>query len=224
MSRRFHDKIALVTGASRGIGAAIAKQLGAEGAQLIITARTVGGLEEVDDAVRDAGGLPAQLAPLDLASADREFDQLGAHIYERFKRLDLFIACAAMLGPLSPAGHIDPKSWQDVIAVNLTANYRLIRSLDPLLRQSAAAKAVFMTCGQGSMAEAYWGAYAASKAGLERLAACYALETKKTVIDVRTYDPGPCATKLRASAFPGEDQSKLRTSDEAAGKLWVTLV
>ncbi len=219
MPGRFHDKIALVTGASRGIGAAVAKQLGIESAQLIITARTVGGLEEVDDAIRDAGGLPALLAPLDLAAADREFDQLGAHIYERFKRLDLFIACAGTMGPLSPVGHIDPKNWQNVIAVNITANYRLIRSLDLLLRQSTATRAVFMTCSQGSMPEAYWGAYAASKAGLERLAECYALETKKTSINVRTYDPGPCATKLRAGAFPGEDQAKLQTAKQAADKL-----
>lgn len=219
MTKPFHNKIALITGASRGIGAALAKKLGREGAQLVLLARTVSGLEAVDDAVRAAGGPPAVLVPIDFRTADSEFDQLGAQLYERFKRLDMAVANAAMLGPLSPLGHIDPHVWQDVMTVNLTANFRLIRSLDPLLRQSGSAKAVFMTCSQGSMAEAYWGAYGASKAGLERLAQSYALETKKTPITVQIFDPGPSATKLRSEAFPGEDQRALCTADQSIEKL-----
>lgn len=218
---RFQGRIVFITGASRGVGAALARKLGAEGAQLILLARTTGGLEEVDDAVRDAGGLPVVLVPLDLTKADSEFDQLGAQLYERFGRLDLFIANAALLGPLSPLGHIEPKDWQRVMAVNLTANYRFLRSLDPLLKQSKSARVVFMTCAQGHIPEAYWGAYGASKAGLENLARAYVLENKS--VDVVVHDPGPCATKLRAQAFPGEDAKKLPSAEAAAEKLLQSL-
>ena len=179
-------------------------------------ARTIAGLEETDDAIRAAGGPPALLVPLDFAKADQEFDMLGRQLYERFGRVDGLYACAATLGPLGPVGHCSPKDWQQVMQVNLNANHRLIRSLDPLLRQSKAARAVFFTCHQGNQAEAYWAPYSASKAGLERLAQSYALETQKTNIKVTLFEPDPCATKLRAQAFPGEDQAGLPTATMVA--------
>lgn len=211
--------IALITGASRGIGAALAINLGSRGIQCVLVARTVGGLEATDDAIRQAGGKPALLVPLDFKTADAEFDQLGATLYEKYGRLDLFCACAAQLGPLSPVGHLQPKDWRDIMAINTTANYRLIRSLDPLLRQSPAATALFLTCSQASLPEAYWGAYGASKAALNNLVQSYAAETLNTKIRVTLHDPGTVATKLRQQAFPGEDKSRLPTAQAAANKI-----
>lgn len=213
------ESIVVITGASRGIGAALAKRLGAAGAQTVLLARSVAGLEATDDAIRAAGGPPALLVPLDFAKADQEFDQLGERLYERFGRVDGLYACAATLGQLGPVGHCSPKDWQQVMQVNLNANHRLIRSLDPLLRQSKAARAVFLTCRQGHAAEAYWAAYGASKAGLERLAQSYALETQKTAIKVTLFEPPPCATQLRAKAFPGEDQAGLATAEAVATEM-----
>lgn len=213
------ETVVVITGASRGIGAALAKRLGAAGAQTVLLARAVAGLEETDDAIRAAGGPPALLVPLDFAKADQEFDLLGRQLYERFGHVDGLYACAATLGPLGPVGHCSPKDWQQVMQVNLNANHRLIRSLDPLLRQSKAARAVFLTCSQGNQAEAYWAAYGASKAGLERLAQSYALETRKTAITVTLFEPPPCATRLRAQAFPGEDQSVLATAEDVAERI-----
>jgi NAD(P)-dependent dehydrogenase (short-subunit alcohol dehydrogenase family) len=214
MSQRLAGRVALVTGASRGLGAALARRFAAEGAQLVLIARTVGGLEEVDDAIRAAGGVPASLLPLDLADT-AALDLVGPSLLQRFGRLDVFVANAAAIGPLSPMGHIQSKDWERVLAVNLTANWRLVRSLDPLLRQSTAGRAVFVTCTQATSAEAYWGAYAASKAGLETLARSYAGETTKTTLRVNLVDPGPMATKLRAAAFPLEDKAKLRAPEAA---------
>lgn len=205
---RLQGKIALITGASRGIGAAVAKAYAAEGAELVLTARTIGGLEAVDDAVRAAGGKRATLVPLDLAKFD-QIDALGAALNEKFGRLDILVGNAAMLGALSPVAHADPKMWQQVMDVNLTANYRLLRSLDPLLRQAAAGRALFVTSGAAKAAFAYWGAYAASKAGLEMLVRTYAAEIAKTPVRANLLDPGIVATAMRAQAFPGEDARDL---------------
>ena len=202
-SGRLAGRIALVTGASRGLGAAIAKRFAAEGAELILLARTSGGLEEVDDAVREAVG-HATLVPLDITDY-AALDRLGAAIYERHKRLDILVANAAMLGTLSPLAHIDPKEWQKVIDVNLTANWRLIRSLDPLLRASPAGRAIFVTASTGKTPRAYWGAYAVTKAALEQLAGIYAQETEITPVKVNLVDPGKLRTRMRAQAYPGEN-------------------
>jgi NAD(P)-dependent dehydrogenase (short-subunit alcohol dehydrogenase family) len=212
MSKALAGRVALITGASRGIGAAIARRYAAEGAHVILIARTVGGLEEVDDAVRAAGG-SATLLPLDLADGAR-IDQIGPSILQRFGRLDILVGNAASLGPLSPMGHIDAKDWDRVIAVNLTANWRLLRTLDPLLRKSEGGRAIFVTCAVTTAVFPYWGAYAASKAGLETLARTYAGEVAKTALRVNLIDPGVVRSKLRAAAFPLEDPAKLRAPDE----------
>ena len=211
-SAGLEGRIALVTGASRGIGAAVARRFAAEGAQVVAVARTVGGLEELDDEIRQAGGLGATLVPLDLTDFDR-IDALGASLFERFGRLDVMVGNAAILGTLSPLAHVDPATWQSVIDVNLTANYRLIRSLDPLLRRSDAGRAIFLTSGAATGAIAYWGPYAVTKAGLEVLARTYAAETAKTKVRVNLIDPGVVRTAMRARAFPGEDPETLLTPD-----------
>ncbi|HEX3497908.1 MAG TPA: SDR family NAD(P)-dependent oxidoreductase [Stellaceae bacterium] len=212
MSMLLAGRVALVTGASRGIGAAIARRYAAEGAHVILIARTVGGLEEVDDAVKAAGG-SATLLPLDLADGNL-IDQIGPSILQRFGRLDIFVGNAASLGPLSPMGHIDAKDWDRIVAVNLTANWRLVRTLDPLLRKSDSGRAIFVTCAVTAGVFPYWGAYAASKAGLETLARTYAGEVTKTALRVNLFDPGVVRSKLRAAAFPLEDPAKLRAPDE----------
>ena len=213
-AKRLRGRIALVTGASRGIGRAVARRFAAEGARLILVARTSGGLEEADDEVRGAGGEPAMLVPLDICQGDL-VDQLGAALQERFGRLDILVGNAAMLGGLRPVGHYPPDVWEDVIALNLTANWRLIRSLDPLLRLSDAGRAMFVTSGvTEGKPPAYWGAYTASKAALEALVCTYAAELKRTNLKVNIIDPGASATNMRAEAFPGEDPNTLATPDE----------
>lgn len=202
------DKIALITGASRGIGAAVAKRFAAEGAQVILAARTVGGLEEVDDAIRKAGGKPAVLVPLDLKEWDK-IDHLGAVIGERFKRLDILVGNAAILGELSPLPHIEPKLWQEVMMTNVTANYRLLRICDPLLKTSEAGRAMFVTSGITQAAFPYWGPYAVSKSALETLVKTYAAEIAKTAVRANLIDPGIVRTHMRAAAFPGEDAMAL---------------
>jgi NAD(P)-dependent dehydrogenase (short-subunit alcohol dehydrogenase family) len=197
----------LITGASRGLGAALAERFAAEGASLVLVARTSGALEEVDDRVRAAGG-KATLVPLDLTDG-AAIDQLGAAMARRFGRLDVLVGCAAELGPLSPLGHVRPEAFERVMSLNATANYRLIRSLDPLLRAAPAGRAVFVTCAQARAGKPYWGAYAASKAALETLVMAYAAETGRMALRVNLIDPGPLRTRLRASAYPGEDASKL---------------
>ncbi len=208
-SGRLSGRIAVITGASRGVGAAVAERFAAEGAQLVLVARTVGGLEELDDKLRGISGQGATLVPLDL----REFeaiDRLGASLYERFGRLDVLVGNAGILGELSPTGHIDPGTWAEVMDVNLTANWRLIRSLDPLLRQSEAGRAIFVTSGAAVRPYAYWGPYAVSKAGLEMLVKVYAAELGKTKVRANLINPGPVRTGLRAKALPGEDPENLR--------------
>lgn len=210
--RRLEGRIALITGASRGIGAAVAKSYGAEGAQLILLARTVGGLEEVDDAVRQSGGLPATLVPLDITDGDG-IDRMGAALFERYGRLDVLVGNAGSLGTLTPTSHVEPKIWQQTMEINATANARLIRSMDPLLRQSDAARAIFVTSGVTTMNPPYWAAYAASKAALEALVMCWAGELNKTNIHVNLLDPGVIRTAMRARAFPGEDPQTLPRPD-----------
>jgi len=211
---RLEGRIALVTGASRGIGRAVAKRYAAEGAQLILVARTSGALEEADDEIRATGGEPAMLVPLDLRQGEL-IDQMGAALYERFGRLDIFVGNAAMLGGLFPTGHYSPNIWEAVIDLNLTANWRLIRSLDPLLRLSDAGRAIFVTSDvtEGEPPP-FWAAYTASKAGLEALVFTWSAELKRTNIKANIIDPGSAATNMRAEAFPGKSPAMLKSPDE----------
>lgn len=204
----FEGRVAVVTGASRGIGRACALGLAAVGAQVIAVGRTQGALEALDDEVRGLGRDPLTLVPLDLREGDG-IDRLGAAIHERWGRLDVLLAAAGVLGVLTPVAHLEPQTWEQVITVNLTANYRLIRSLDPLLRQSEAGRAVFLTSGVASAPRAFWGAYAASKAAMEVLVRTYAEEVAHTPVRVAVVNPGPMRTKMRAQAYPGEDAASL---------------
>lgn len=217
MSPLLASRIALVTGASRGIGHATALALARAGAHVVAVARTVGGLEELDDAIR-AGGGSATLVPLDLKDYEG-IARLGAALNERYQRLDILIGNAGILGPLSPIGHVQPKEWDEVIAVNVTANWHLVRSMDPLLRQSDAGRVVFVTSGLGASPRAYWGPYAVSKAALDALARTYAAETVSTNVRVNLLNPGPTRTRMRAMAMPGEDPMSLKTPDTVAEKI-----
>ena len=209
------SRIALVTGASRGIGHATARALARAGAHIIAVARTQGGLEELDDEIRKDGG-SATLVPLSLTDVDG-IARLGAALHERHGKLDILVGNAGVAGPSSPLGHIDLKPWNDVIAVNLTANFQLIRCMEPLLRKSDAGRAVFVTSAAASQASAYLGPYAASKAALETLARVWAHETATTTsIRVNLFNPGPIRTRMRASVFPGEDPMTLDTPEQAA--------
>ena len=211
------DRIALVTGASRGIGYALALKLAEAGAHVVAVARTVGGLEELDDAIRATGGA-ATLVPLDLTDYPG-VDRLGAALNERYGRLDVFVGNAGILGPISPLGHVEPKAWDDVIAVNVTANWRLIRSLDPLLQRSDAGRAVFVTSGAASNARAYRGPYSLSKAALDTLVRTYAAETASTPVRVNLFNPGPTRTRMRATFMPGEDPATLPRPEQVAEKI-----
>lgn len=211
---RLHNRIALVTGASRGIGRAVAKKFALEGAHVIAVARTQGALEELDDEIRFMGGA-ITLVPADLGD-HAKIDQMGAAIFERFGRLDVLVGNAAILGILSPVGHIDPDTWDQVLRINLTANWRLIRSFDPLLRISESGRAIFVTSGAAGGPTAYWGAYAASKAALEMMVLTYAAEVKKTPLRVNLVDPGIVRTSMRAQAFPGEDPLTLKAPEEVS--------
>jgi NAD(P)-dependent dehydrogenase (short-subunit alcohol dehydrogenase family) len=200
-------RIALVTGASRGIGRAAAKALAAAGAHVILVARTVGGLEEADDEIRKAGG-SATLVPLNLKDFDA-LDRLGASIFERWGKLDAFFANAGVLGALTPLTHLEPKTFDDLLDINVTANWRLIRSLDPLLRRSEAGRALFISSGVARKHVPFWGGYAMSKAALESLALTYAAECQGTNIKANLLNPGPVRTAMRAKAMPGEDPETL---------------
>ena len=207
MTERLDGAVALVTGASRGIGAAVAVELGRLGARVVIAARTVGGLEETDDAVRAAGG-QATLLPMDLREA-AQIDAIGPTLFQRFGRLDVLVHNAATLGKLTPVGHILPDDWADVVGVNLTASWRLIRTCEPLLRQAPAGRGVFVTEARAREPRAYWGALGATKAGMEHLVLTWAEEVVTTAVRVNLFDPGPVATRMRSHAFPGEDRSTL---------------
>lgn len=214
MGTSLAGRIAVVTGASRGIGRAVALAFAAAGAHVVALARTQGALEELDDAIREAGG-SATLVPADLRDLDA-LDRLGAGLAERWARVDILFGNAGLLGDITPLGHVTPKVWDDVMAVNVTANWRLIRSLDPLLRASEAGRAIFVSSGAAHKCTAYWGPYSVSKAALEALARTYAAETATTPIRVMLVNPGPLRTRMRASAMPGEDPETLRSPDDLA--------
>lgn len=216
MAGLLKDRVALITGATRGIGAAIARCFAAEGAHLVLVGRTVGALEEVDDQVRAAGGDSATLVPLDLCEHGR-IDQLALALHQRFGRLDILVGNAATLGTIGPMGHMAADKYQAVMDLNLTANWRLVRAFDPLLRLAPAGRAIFTTCRIGHEPTAYWSAYAMSKAGLEMMARTWAEELGHTRVQVRLVDPGPVRTGLRRAAFPGEDPATLKGPDEVAG-------
>jgi NAD(P)-dependent dehydrogenase (short-subunit alcohol dehydrogenase family) len=212
---RLKDRIALITGASRGIGRAVAEKFAAEGAHVLLIARTREALEQVDDAIRSLSGT-ATLIPLNLAHGPK-IDALGPTLYERFGKLDILVGNAAILGRLSPLTHIPSQHWEQVLRVNVTANWRLIRTLDPLLRRSDAGRVIFVTSsGVANSARAYWAPYSVSKAALECLAKTYANETQDSPIKVNLIDPGATATSMRAEAYPGEDQSTLKTPEAVA--------
>lgn len=209
--------VALVTGASRGIGAAVAVELARLGAHCVLTARTQAGLEETDDAIRAAtGGGGATLLPLDLAKQAEKIDMLGPSIVERFGRLDILVHAAAVLAKLTPVAHIQPRDWQEAVAVNLSACWRLIRSCDPPLRAAPAGRAVVLTDAVAGEPRAYWGLYGAGKAGQEHLVRAWAAETARTPLRVSLFDPGPVATQLRGVAMPGEDAAGLRRPADVA--------
>jgi len=208
------SRIALVTGASRGIGYATARALAKAGAHVVAVARTQAGLEELDDEIRQHGG-SATLVPLNLTDSDG-IARLGAALHERHGKLDILVGNAGVAGPSSPLGHIDLKPWNEVIAVNLTANFQLIRCMEPLLKSSDAGRAVFVTSAAASKASAYLAPYAASKAALETLARAWAQETASSSLRVNVFDPGPIRTRMRATVFPGEDPDTLDTPEQAA--------
>lgn len=209
--------VALVTGASRGIGAATAVELARHGAQVVITARTQGGLEETDDAIRSLGG-QATILPLDLREGE-QIDAIGPSLYQRFGRLDVLVHNAGALGRLTPVGHILPNDWADVVGVNLTATWRLIRSTEPLLRQAPSGRAVFVTERRVREPLAYWGAMGATKAGMEHLVLTWAQEVATMRLRVNLFDPGVVATRMRTQAFPGEDRTKLNKPEAVAPAL-----
>lgn len=213
-TKPLEGRIALITGASRGIGYFTAIALAEAGAHVIAIARTVGGLEELDDAIKAKGG-QATLVPMDLRDMEA-YGRLAASIEERWGKLDILIANAGALGTLSPLGHIKPKDWAQVMDVNVTANWLLIRALDPLLQKSDAGRAVFVTSGASKNFRAYWGGYSVSKAALDALVHVYAAECDKTKVRVNLLNPGPMRTGMRAKAFPGEDPDTLPHPREIA--------
>ncbi|CAN5319899.1 SDR family NAD(P)-dependent oxidoreductase [soil metagenome] len=213
----FADKVVLVTGASRGIGRAAALAFAQAGAQVIACARTTGALEALDDEVQALGLPPLTLVPFDIADGEA-IDRLGLAIHERWGRLDVLISNAGELGVLTPAPHTEVKAWDKAVAVNLTATFRLIRSFDPLLQASAAGRAVFVSSGIAQKPRAFWGAYAATKAGTEALVAVYADECEHSKVRCALVNPGPMRTRMRAAAFPGEDPEGL-TPPEALAPL-----
>ncbi len=208
--------IALVTGASRGVGRAISLELARQGAHVVALARTQGALEELDDDIRALGG-QATLVPCDVTDFDA-LDRLGAALFERWGKLDIFVGNAGVLGPLSPLAHVDVKDWNRVVAVNVTANWRLIRSLDPLLRASGAGRVLFVTSGAAHKAKPFWGPYAISKAALDAMARTYAAEVKDAGVTVMIANPGPLRTRMRAQAMPGEDPMTLPAPEDFAKK------
>ena len=220
---RLAGRVALITGASRGIGEAVARRFAAEGAHLVLAARTTGGLEEVDDRIRTEFGEDAAptLVTLDLADDDG-IERLASAIAERFGRLDILIGNASLLGTMTPMHQIEPKEWHQVLAVNLTANWRLIRAFDPALRASDAGRAVFVSSGAARGARPYWATYAVSKAALESMVLAWAAENAQTAVRINLINPGATRTAMRAEAYPGEDPMTLKVPDDVA-ELFVDL-
>lgn len=207
MTGRLQDRIAVITGASRGIGRAVALGMAAEGAHVILVARTVGGLEEVDDEIRKVGG-KATLVPFDLTDLPA-IDRLGATIFERWGKLDILVGNAGSLGTLTPLSHLEPKDWDKTLAINVTANYRMIRSFEPLLKRSDAGRAIFVTSGAAQKCKPYWGSYSITKAALDAMMKTWAAEVEKSAIRVNSVSPGPTRTAMRKKAMPGEDPTTL---------------
>ncbi|WP_419899784.1 SDR family NAD(P)-dependent oxidoreductase [Roseomonas sp. USHLN139] len=216
--RPLAGQVALVTGASRGIGAATARELARLGAHCVLVARTQGGLEETDDAIRAAGG-QSTLLPFNLVKDADKIDMVGPSLVERFGRLDILVHNAGALGALTPVAHITPRDWADVIGTNLTAAWRLIRTCDPPLRAAPAGRAVFVTTSRVQQPKAFWGAYGASKAAMEHLVQTWAQEVEHTPLRVNLFDPGVVATKLRAQAMPGEDPDSVAQPADVAPAL-----
>ncbi|KAB0268228.1 SDR family NAD(P)-dependent oxidoreductase [Microvirga brassicacearum] len=214
MTKPLSNRVAVVTGASRGIGRAAALALAEAGAHIVALARTQGALESLDDEIR-ARGSSATLVPVNMKDFDA-LDRLGAAIHERWGKLDILLGNAGILGELAPITHIDQAVWDEVMAINVTANYRLIRALDPLLRASDAGRAIFVSSGAAHKATAYWGPYGVSKAALELLVRTYAAETVTTPLKVMLLNPGPLRTNMRRAAMPGEDPTTLKTPDDLA--------
>ena len=211
------NQVALVTGASRGIGAATAIELARLGAHVVLTARTQGGLEEADDTIRAAGGV-STLLPLDLADG-ASLDAIGPSLFERFGRLDILVHAAATLAKLTPVPHMTDADWAEVLAVNLTAAQRLIRTTAPLLTAAPTGRAVFLTDSRARAPKAYWGGYGATKAALEHLVLTWADELRATRLRINLFDPGAVATRLRAAAMPGENPSPLPPPTVAAAAI-----
>lgn len=207
-------RIALVTGASRGIGRAVALELARQNWRVIVMARATKALEALDDEIKAAGG-EASLVPHDLRDFDG-IDRLGAALFERFGKLDGLAACAGVLGSLTPVHQVPPSVMEETFGVNFIANWRLIRALHPLLRASDAGRAVFVSSGASKNPRAYWGPYAASKAALDAMVVSYAAELNVTPIKANLFNPGPTRTAMRAKAFPGEDPMTLPTPEEVA--------
>ena len=207
MTGRLQDRIAVITGASRGIGRAVALGMAAERAHVILVARTVGGLEEVDDEIRKVGG-KATLVPFDLTDLPA-IDRLGATIFERWGKLDILVGNAGSLGTLTPLSHLEPKDWDKTLAINVTANWRMIRSFEPLLKRSDAGRAIFVTSGAAQKCKPYWGSYSITKAALDAMMKTWAAEVEKSAIRVNSVSPGPTRTAMRKKAMPGEDPTTL---------------
>jgi NAD(P)-dependent dehydrogenase (short-subunit alcohol dehydrogenase family) len=217
MAKRLQGKVALVTGASRGLGYATALHLAEEGAHIIATARTRGGLEELDDAIKAAGS-SATLVPMNITDYEA-IDRLGAAIYERWKKLDVLIGNAGTLGKLTPLAHLEPQVWDDTMAINLTSNYRLIRSMDALLQAAPDGRAIFVTSGLAQKCLPYWGGYSVGKAALEAMMKTYAGEVATTRLRVNCFSPGATRTKMRATAMPGEDPETLPTPEAVSAQM-----
>jgi NAD(P)-dependent dehydrogenase (short-subunit alcohol dehydrogenase family) len=217
MTKPLEGRIALVTGASRGIGRAAALAYATAGAHVIAMARTTGGLEELDDDIRAVGG-SATLVPADVTDAEA-IERLGPALLQRWGRLDILLANAGILGPLTPLTHASAKEWSQVLDVNLTANWRLLTACEPALKQSASPRVLFVSSGAAHKCMAYWGPYSVSKAALEAMARTYAAETQTSAMRVMMVNPGPLRTKMRADAMPGEDPLSLRTPEDLAPHL-----
>ena len=214
--RPLSGRVALVTGASRGIGAAVALELARQGAHVVASGRTQGALEELDDRIRQAGGEAATLLPLDLADAE-SIDPLGPSLLARFGRLDILVHAAGMLGQLTPVGHIQPADLARAVAVNLIATWRLIRTCGPVLSAGDAGRVVALTSHHARAPQAYWAVYGATKAALEQLVLSWADEQRAlSPLRVNLFDPGPVASRTRAAAFPGEDPRTLRQPADVA--------